>query len=452
MDKLKALGLIFPVSYGIQIDVNAVNKQLPNGQTVTGSLCDHNCTRDVGGYDCPAAFTVNRGFKPHFASAESIINWVLAGRESLRLATEQFLEHHFSGYCAEFNIPHDVSEALYQNMKSGTCEVNLFGGNPEMHPQIFEIIRTLKSLGFRVNLTTTGRKPLTSREFTTQLAIDTPHLLALSADDVDPDRLEDYLTMPLDQLKAVWKKIPPLNGQAQKFVEGIYTARQAMLENWPCTVLFNMVLHKGNLPHFRQIMQTITKHLPKVLLNPYPAQDSFDHGPGDLFDAESISLFSSLVDWFIQETIGGNANLTKRLQSWLVMRAVLDNCQDHPVAASKLISGHGIWQCYRRTGAGMYLQIGKGNNSLINIGDPEATEPGGYPGCYWNNSTVTGNAQVTTAEHLLSGMQEHAKASTKPCPGCSMLRLWFNMAVTELGLNPGLVATYLGLRYKHAGF
>lgn len=455
MSQPQALGLIFPVSYGIQIDLCAVNRQ-QDGRTITGSLCDHNCTSEFGGYDCPAAFTRNKGFKANFAPKDSIVNWVLTGREGLRLATESFLEHNFSGYCAEFRVPPDVREALHQNMAQGLCEVNLFGGDPEMHPQVMDIIARLKNEGFRVNLTTTGRKFLTSESFVKRFAQNPAHLLALSADDFDPERLEELFSMSLSGLKAAWKKIDPRRGQEQKFFEAVYAARLAKEEGWPCTILFNMVLHKGNLPYVRQMMQAITRHLPNALVNPYPAQDSFDHGPGNLFDSGSVLQFASLAEWLIQETVNGNPNLTKRLQYWLVMKAVLENCTtEYPNAVSQLVSGHHIWQCYQRAGAGMYLQIGKGNNGLINIG-PAATEPGGFPGCYWNSSTVTGGMQIASAEqvssHVLRGMQEHAKASTGACPGCSMPRLWFNMVSTELGLNPGLVATYLRLRHYHVGF
>ncbi len=59
-DTLLSLGLVFPVFGGIQIDLNVVLRAMPDGNTQPASLCDHNCTDEVGGYTCPAAFTLNK--------------------------------------------------------------------------------------------------------------------------------------------------------------------------------------------------------------------------------------------------------------------------------------------------------------------------------------------------------------------------------------------------------
>ncbi|PIS38636.1 MAG: hypothetical protein COT34_02670 [Candidatus Nealsonbacteria bacterium CG08_land_8_20_14_0_20_43_11] len=457
-DTLLALGLVFPVFGGIQIDLNVVLRAMPDGSTQPASLCDHNCTDEVGGYTCPAAFTLNKGAKPKFALGSDLLFWIQMGRSGLILARNAFLEKYFADYCRTFVIPVAVQAILAESLRSDLCEVNLFGGNPEMHPEVIWLIRELKARNFRVNLTTTGRRFLTNKKFVRDFVDNLLHLLALSADDFDPERLDELFTMPLNGLASVWKRINPLHGQAQKLVEGIYAARLVQEKGISTTVLFNMVLHRGNLRYVRRIMEAISRYLPKALVNPYPAQDSFECGSGHLLSAENIQEFTELVDFFTNETRRGNSNLTKQIQYWLVMGAILENCREHPMVASELIAGHYIWQCYRHEpvpGAGMYLQIGKNNPNLVNIGN-DTTQPGGYPGCYWQNNTVTGPVQVQSAEqiahHILGGMQELAAETLSPCRGCSMPRLWFNMVTTELGLNPGLRESYLRLRRQHVGF
>ena len=444
------LGMVFPVFSGVQIDLNAVDHTMPDGRKVPASLCDHNCTEEVGNYTCPAAFTLNRGIKPRFASKEAILRWIEIGRAGLILARDAFLANYFGQYCQMFRVPLEVEGILRELLRTNLCEVNLFGGNPEMHPEVLSLVRELKREGFRVNLTTTGRRLLTSQKFASKIVADPPHLLALSADDFDPACLDELFQMSLPDLVQVWKKIGPLRGQSQKFVEGIFAAKFMREHNAEGAILFNMVLHHGNLRHAREIMHALAHYLPGVLVNPYPAQDSFLGGNGLLFAPEDLVLFGELIDFFIAETVAGNPTLTKRLQYWLVMKAILEECD--PAEASQFLSGHGTWQCYRHelvAGAGMYLQIGKRNP----IHTATDVEPGGHAGCYWQNETVTMLKQISSAvqvaSHVICGQSEKVSG---PCPGCSMPRLWFNSVTTELGLNPRLVPRYLDLRLQYVGF
>ena len=445
--RLLELGFLFPVSTGIQIDLNVV----PGG-----SLCDHNCTTQFGGYDCPDAFTRSKPGSRKFASGETIIRRVLWAREGVTTARKTWLQSpHFVNYANEFIIPAWVREAISDNILNKPTEVNLFGGNPEMHTQILSIITELKDAGFRVNFTTTGRRLMNNEDFAKAFANHPPHLLALSLDDTEVSELEQLLTRPLSNLFTTWRNTNSLYGQRQKMLEGIYTARLAQDNGWDCKVLFNMVMSPKNLRWFPRILSMVAHHLPGVLLNPYPAQDSFDHGPG-VFEEENTQIFASYIPSMIDKTLSGNKNLTKRLPYWLAMAAVLQNCgHEHLTAAGKMISGHGIWTCYSQLGTGMYVQLGQPNKELVKIGGG-LEEPGGYLGCYWNHTTVTSPAQITAAgdviTHMIGGTTQLAKTAKKPCPGCSMPRLWFDGPNTELGLNPGLRDSYLALRKEHMGF
>jgi len=467
MDKkrMSELGFIFLPAFGIQIDVAAVNRIMPDGSVVPASLCNHNCTNEVGGYDCPAAFTRNKGIKPVFAEGEDLLRWIQVGYSGLKQARDVLVRDHFTPYACDFRLPPKEQTVIRESLLSDVCEVNIFGGEPTMNLATLWLSRQLKALGFRVNLTTTGRPFMLSEDFVREFADSevTPHLLALSADDFDPDRLDEVFQMPLPELKAEWKRVSPLNGQQQKFLEGVYAARLVKELGIKTVVLFNMVLHSGNLRHVKQIISTVSRYLPDALMNSYPAQDSFSGGDGNIFSADDVQVFSGLVDFFRDETLNGNPNITKRLQYWLLMQAVLENCREFPIAASQMIAGHHIWQCYRTPGAGLYLQIGKGRTngaSLVKIGEKKDGEkvlaPGGYPGCYWNSNTVTSSSQAELVEdvawHVRSGMQVRAASATEKCPGCSMPRLLFNAFSTELGMNPGLREPYLRLRRRYAGF
>src|SRR3989338_5624137 len=95
-------------------------------------------------------------------------------------------------------------------------------------------------------------------------------------------------------------------------------------------------------------MAPLQEHLPAALMNPYVAQDGFLRGDGNLFSAEDISVFAGLVDFFIAETVKGNPHLTRRIQYWLLMKAVLEDYAGDPSAVSRFMAGHGLWQCFQQ--------------------------------------------------------------------------------------------------------
>ena len=166
--------------------------------------------------------------------------------------------------------------------------------------------------------------------------------------------------------------------------------------------------------------------------------------------------FGNLVNFFLKETLAGNPNLTKRIQYWLVLKAALNTAKNSWEAA-KFLAGHGLWKCYRHPGAGIYLQIGKSNPDHPL---PEGLEPGGYPGCYWQNTTTTLPEQTDSSAQIagfvMNDIRRLAQESCSQCPGCNMPSLWFNMISTELGLDPekqpNLVSEYLRLRKIFVGF
>src|SRR3989338_3246447 len=121
--KLLSLGFTYSVFSGIQIDIVAVLRRLADGALKAASLCDHNCTKEFGGYECPSALTLNKGVTREFAPGPQLLHWVLDGRDGLRLARDRFLQEHFAGYCDAFEVPPDVRGVLVQALRLEVCEV-----------------------------------------------------------------------------------------------------------------------------------------------------------------------------------------------------------------------------------------------------------------------------------------------------------------------------------------
>lgn len=474
--KLLQCGLMFEPFAGIQIDLNVVFKKLPDGRITQSSLCDHNCTDKVGGYNCNAAMSYAKGSIPEFARAAQIIQWLTIARSGLIQARDRFLAQEFQSYCEDFLIPDNIAAVLREMLSQDIVEVNLFGGNPEMHKDILWIIQQLKVLGFRINFTTTGRKFLKDDKFVEGFIQNPAHLVAVSADDVKSlEQLEKVLAMDIDGIRAEWEKTERDHGQDQKFYEGIGTALIASQVKGFAPILFNMVLHPDNLSYALTMMQAIQERFPNAIVNPYPAQTSFEGKPSP-YRRKDIERFEELVDYLIGENLAGNHHFTRRVHYYLLQKASLEANRDNFRVMSDGVAGNNLWKCYQRPGSGFYLQIGKApDNQFFQITRNKNNEgkapfdvenstfnafsgdPGGHLTCYWENSSVSQFRQVESVQqvrnYVMGGMTRlAAKESSKCLTGCSMPRLWFNMVNMELGMNPDLWPTYLKLRQKHLGF
>src|SRR3989338_5786710 len=310
-DFLMRIGWIYQVFSGIQIDILAAFRKLQDGTMAQASLCDHNCTKLVGGYDCPAARTRNPNilFKT-VAPAERIIKWVQFGAEGLRSSRDTYLTGQFDAHCKRFEIPALQAAVLKKALLSKLIEVNLFGANPELHKEIIRIIRELKALGFRVNLTTTGRRFMRDAKFLEEFLADPPHVIALSLDDFTPEKLKRLLGLDLNGLRRAWDAVPSDHGQDQKAIEAIFMAKLAMADSRFPLVLFNMVIHPGNVGVFAELVRLLEQAFPKIVINPYPRTDSI-YGSADVFNERELASFEAFVDTSISRTLTGK---------WLVRR------------------------------------------------------------------------------------------------------------------------------------
>ena len=448
--KLSEYGFVYKVSAGLQIDLNTVIKKTPQG-FVEQHLCDHNCSLDCGNYQCPAAFTENKGVDSKslmsLGEVKKSLKVALAG---LKLANKMLLEKKLSKYCTDFKIPKLVQKEIKETLKNGGYELNLFGGNPELHPNFLEIVKIAQEMGWVVTATTTGKKFMYDDNFIQGFLQNPPDLLAMSADDYeDINELNELLKMDAEDLKKYWQKANPLYGQRKKAFESLYVAKISQsLKSFP-KILFNIVIHPGNLPHIFDFISALRQHFPDIIINPYPAQSSFCY-ESPVWQTKHLLPLEKVVDYMIQnQTNSREKNFVPRLHYWLALKSVfLTKMSDEN--RTKFLSGWGIWSCYRSR----YLQAGSSETVK-----KESFRVGGHPGCFWNRQTVTEVSKqlwnmnkTQVANYLINSKTTLPKVAPKPCPGCIMPRLMFDGISTELGLSSKLIPAYLKLRKEYYGF
>src|SRR4051795_7417970 len=139
-------GLLPTAGAAVQIDITAVLRQHGDALLET-YLCDHNCTitydgKQTGGhYNCPAAFTLNRGaVASTIASAERLLHGIEQTLSAARQIQSAFAETEFDRYAEVFRLPTAVRRELRAALLTGPGEVTLFGGSPEAHSEIVPLI------------------------------------------------------------------------------------------------------------------------------------------------------------------------------------------------------------------------------------------------------------------------------------------------------------------------
>lgn len=296
-----------------------------------------------------------------------------------------------------------------------------------------------------------------------------PNLIALSADDFkDADHIHHLAELSLEEVLAEWKTVPKWYGQRQKAYEAIYTAKLAQQKEGFPPLLFNMVLHPGNLPHANAIIAALTQHFPGVLVNPFPAQTAFydrdQPGFERTFQPEHAGLLRDIVNQMVEiQTQAATSResiypLVPRLHYWLMLQAVFDWAGDEqPEKALRMIEGEGLWLCYRDAAAGRYQQISKGGPGKVRGSVSE--HPGGCLGCFWRTETVTKeDKQVWDMEpgevkdYVMRGKVALALVAKEPCKGCVFPRLTYDMMATESGMHGDILPFYLRRREQAFGF
>lgn len=455
------LGLIGRASAGIQIDVNVAAKKLPDGTFVDAPFCDHNCQvntfgQKTGNYDCPAAITLHPGLKrSSLAPSFMILKAIESTAAAARLTNASLLEsNHLQAYFDRFGLPDSVRSVVKNHLLGDRIEINLFGGNPELHPDIIPMIAKLKKAGHSVNLTTTGGRFLRDPEFLTEILKSPPHILALSADDFDsPEQIVSLSNLDLEDILSQRNRIPFQFGQKRKALEAAYVTRLSQMHPGFPLILLNLVIHPGNIDRCEEIMVALRSHFPRALINPYPAQTAFCHGEPD-FSPDHFPRLEQFIDNRINDHFHRPAGHVPRLHYWLMLKSICATFRDNPGTALHSLAGYDSWKCYRAPGVNRYIQIGASPKA-----HSDQKIAGGQLACFWNSQTVTlKETQVwdmnppEIAGFITQGMIEIANSHSDPCPGCNFPRLNFDMISLEIGMDPRFVPNYLGLRKNYLGF
>jgi hypothetical protein len=464
--RIRSFGLVRDAFAAIQIDINPAIAEI-DGQSYDATFCDHNCSTEIDGvptggqYTCPAALSDNKGLKKNtMAPVELLLDGLRTTVAGIRQSRGDFFDQIFPQYCCDWQIPSQPARLIRQIIDTDIVEVNLFGGSPEIHPGILTLIEELRGLGVRVHVTTTGRRLMVDLAFAAEFLRQPPDLLALGADDFEnADHVYRLASMSMEDLRREWRGIPWYYGQKRKTYEAMYLVQMAnrrTLGEFP-PLLFNIVIHPGNIRVIGQILDALAVTAPDAVLNPYPVQTAFIYGSGE-FDEEELVLLHEFIDEAIAQhqtmASGGSARwpLAKRLHYWLMLKAALAESVDAAQQSGR-ISGNGIWKCYERSGAGRCVQVG---SSKTPYGDK--TAPGGHLGCYWNAETVTDRRQFWDMDAddvqswvLLERVQLGSQ-SPKPCPGCAFPRMSFDSVSLELGMVESLRPHYLQLRASALGY
>lgn len=477
-DELKRLGLVTGAGV-IQCDVVVVNRKLPDSGTVyDGAICDHNCDIE-GGYQCPARFSANRGLSlKDITPAEKINQAIDVAAEGLRQFNKTFVTGgDLIRYASAFQIPNHIQAGIAYNMLKGPVNINIFGGNPELHPEVLSIAKYNHNQGRKTTLTTTGGalmngSPQRREAFIQAFDDGLIDVLAVSAEFTSPEQILRYADMSTEELKEEWRKTSPLYGQKRKGLEALNALKLHTQGQGKNTLLLNMVVHPGNLgtdgENIEKIISAISALDPKAIINPYPAQSSFGE-PFDktsnenrsniqAFTADDIPGLCNFIGNRLAEQTNTNSHTTRRPHYWAMLQSVVDTNYDDETKA-RMLSGHEIWICYSKDGipgAGQSVQIGASPYPRDPVKMPYA---GGKLACYWNDRTTTDDRQqvwdmspAAIANHIANGMSEIANSINNPCPGCIMPRLVGDEPSLELGLNPLLKVAYLARRKSLVGF
>lgn len=460
--QLERFGMLSEFMGGIQLDVMVAKAKI-HDMLRDSEFSDHNCRIETNGehtgsYNCNMAKSARPGQMSikSLAFANDILFGLSNAVDGLTVFNFDFTHSYIIEVAEAAQLtPEEVAAYLY-NLKQNKIILNIFGGNPELHPEIFEIIEGAERLGLHINLTTTGGMFMMTKF--AERFLEHPTDIALSADDFNgPNhifKLMDALQDP-EAYKATWLAIKPQFGQQRKALEAVYAAHiiteDQKNKDVKTKILFNLVIHPGNITYVNQLIDSILQVFPNAEVNPFPAQDAFYNGEPSFTEAD-LPLWENIIDSMIQFTLEDRPGIIKKLHYWLLLKAAFNVYKGTPVKLVEFLSGMGAWTCYSDIpGAGRFLQIGASPEETL----PGSTEhAGGHLSCFWNSETIyndRGQADILTPsqinKHITSGMRSKALETEDACSGCLFPRLnALDELVLVAGMNPELHAEYAALR------
>lgn len=462
ISELKRMGILSDFCAGIQFDVMVALAKLNHELRKNAGLCDHNCTVEVGGYDCGMAKTKRPGqiSIKSLAPAEVIIGSLKIIIAGLKDFNSEFVNDQIHKLAEIGAFPRELVVEFKKIILNQEIILNLFGGNPELHPEIFQIIRGAKERGLSVNLTTTGGMFMNDT-FAKKL-IHEPTDIALSADDFESaeqiKKLARLVREDKEAFKKTWLSIPALFGQKRKALEAIYAANFFHENGIQKDVLFNMVIHKGNINSLFELIEALKTEFPNVKINPFPAQEAFYRGQSG-FHSSDIDLWRKIIDDMIEAHLENEPWISKKFHYWIFLKAGFELYSAKPDRFFSFLSGYESWQCYsENVGAGRFVQVG-GSPELIE-GDRNVTA-GNHLNCFWNGETIynpSGQAFDLTpeqvSEHIKSSMREaYLRNQDHACAGCNFPRLnALDEMVIVAGMNPEVLSKYKEIRRSYLNY
>jgi len=338
--ELQRLGMVSEFMGGIQLDVMVAKAKIHNMLRESG-YCDHNCRTETNGehtgsYNCNMAKSLRPGQMSvkSLASANDILFGLSNAAEGLTVFNFDFIHLYIGQIAQAAQLTPEEAAAYLEVLRQNRIILNIFGGNPELHPQIFEIIEGAQRLGLQVNLTTTGG--MFMMDAFAQKFLANPTDIAFSADDFNgPNhifKLMDALKDP-EAYRATWLSIAPQFGQQRKALEAVYAANlitESQKESSIKTkILFNLVIHPGNISYIQELINSIIQVFPNAEVNPFPAQDAFYNGEPS-FKFDDLAEWENIIDLMIQFTIEGRQGIIKKLHYWLLLKSAFNVYRSNP--------------------------------------------------------------------------------------------------------------------------
>lgn len=445
----------------LQVDTQVGMRQTAEGWE-QAQLCNFHCDTHHNGeltggkYKCPAAAfdPANTGTKlSTLTPADTLVSLISTYVKGVELAHSRFMTDYFDDYCRVAKIPFVAKDRIRLLIAGkGVVRVNLFGGNSEVHREILKIIHELLNLGVKVDWTTVGAKIFLEERFLEQLFFSPPTTICMSLDEADsPEQLRSYFEMSTDELKKAYQQTPVVWGQRRKLIAAIGAARKLRDTRFPTTILFNNVVHQGNIGWINELEEIIHYYIPSAMINFYFAQTAFENKEG-IWTREQVIQCEEFVDYMIENTVAlSRPWLTTRLHFWLAMKAIFVAYEGQYELIRDALCGHHVWDCF--TGPSFAGQIGGTYpDKLVTINAPVVELTGN---CFWNADTVNNGSLLATPEevrgYLLSGRVALAKKaeSKKKCGGCTFPRLMDDEIGMVFGLRAAILNVYLALRDKY---
>lgn len=457
----------------IQIDIAAARRYISPTVVFDKALCDHNCSLK-GGYNCNARNRLpeNKGLKrKDLAPAGKIVEGILISAAGIIEFNKRFVTNgSLDVYCQEFNIPDYIKKGMQLNLQRTDVMVNLFGGNAEMHPQALQIAKECHTAGLRTTLTTTGgvllRDNPESESFLFELCDGRVDILAVSGEFKNLSHIKRLEKMTKLELYEEWKAVDPEMGQLRKGIEAMNAIHlQKIYKDKFPQLLLNIVVSQqilgSNGEVIEGILETLKEIAPHALLNPYPAQ-SFRKGKEDelSFSPEDIPSLQNFITNRRIEQRNRDPHMALRPHYYDMLEAVLRTYKDNPISICERFSGEHTWKCFENrhgiSGAGGVFQVGA---SPFQRNVSEFPHPGGFPACFWNETTITNSKRqvwnmtpTEVADYMDTGMQQIAQEVSVQCNGCDMPRLNGDKWNLALGLEPALKPNFIGARSESVGF